>query len=175
MNLSRNGQAYIQSRSDLTLNDYIQAVFIIINNKAILKNKLIGKFKNIAKQNLKFQDQDVLNIVCKDKVYFLPPKYNMTDNSFYYAIRKPSMLLSFFNQDTINESLTDNNIHYNGHKPWTKCCINFDIWWEYYRKSPFYDENFYFDFFYDRLNELDKLSLWKRIKVLIRYFTVGKK
>ena len=53
--------------------------------------------------------------------------------------------------------------------------MNFDIWWEYYRKSPFFDAKFYFDFFYSRLNEYDLLPLWKRIKILIRYFVYGRK
>ncbi len=67
------------------------------------------------------------------------------------------------------------NIHFNGHKPWKKYSTNFDIWWEYYRKSPFFDEKFYFDFFYYRLNIFDQLSLLKRIKILVRYFIYGKR
>ena len=39
----------------------------------------------------------------------------------------------------------------------------------------FFDQKFYFEFFYTRLNELDQLSLWKRIKILIRYFVYGKR
>ena len=58
--------------------------------------------------------------------------------------------------------------------PGTCYCVNFDIWWEYYRKSPVFDRQFYFDFFYSRLNELDRLSLWKRIKILVRYFVYGR-
>lgn len=56
-----------------------------------------------------------------------------------------------------------------------KYSINFDVWWEYYRKSPFFDERFYFDYFYYRLNIFDQLSLWKRIKILVRYFVYGKR
>ena len=75
----------------------------------------------------------------------------------------------------IEEALSDGIVHYNGQKPWKGFCVNFDIWWEYYRKSPFFDRKFYFDFFYGRLEELDRLSLWKRIKVLGRYFVFGRK
>lgn len=85
------------------------------------------------------------------------------------------MLRNFWSDKDIEESLNKGIVHYNGQKPWKGICVNFDIWWEYYRKSPFFDEKFYFEFFYTRLNELDQLSLWKRIKILIRYFVYGKR
>ena len=94
----------------------------------------------------------------------------MTDLSFVHFIRNREMVMRIYSDSEIKEALQYGNIHYNGHKPWKKYCVNFDIWWEYYRKSPFFDEKFYFDFFYGKLNELDQLSLWKRIKVLVRYF-----
>ena len=114
-------------------------------------------------------------IVCKDKIYYLPMEYNMTDYSYMFAMRKRSLLQNLFSEEEIDDALKQGNIHYNGHKPWKKYSVNFDIWWEYYRKSPFFDEKFYFEFFYTRLNELDQLSLWKRIKILIRYFVYGKR
>ena len=102
-------------------------------------------------------------------------KYNMTDYSYMLTMRKRSLLQNLFSVEEIDNALKRGNIHYNGHKPWKKYSVNFDIWWEYYRKSPFFDRKFYFDFFYGRLEELDRLSLWKRIKVLGRYFVFGRK
>ena len=99
----------------------------------------------------------------------------MTDYSFYYSIKERDKLKTLFNSELIENAIQNGNLHFNGHKPWKKYCINFDIWWEYYRKSPFYDEKFYFDFFYSKLDELDQLSLWKRIKILVRYFVYGRK
>ena len=34
---------------------------------------------------------------------------------------------------------------------------------------------FYFDFYYNKLDELDQLSLLKRLKILARYFIYGRK
>ena len=65
------------------------------------------------------------------------------------------------------------NIHYNGHKPWKKYAVNFDIWWEHYRKSPYFNSDYYFEFFYNKLNELDQLPFTKRVKILLRYFIYG--
>ena len=67
------------------------------------------------------------------------------------------------------------NIHYNGQKPWKDLCPNFDIWWECYRKSPVYDPGFYFKFFYNRIEPLERLTLKERLKLLARYFVYGRR
>lgn len=175
MNLSADGKRYITSMPELQQGDYLQAGFILLNSKAIKADGLVDKFKQAAKAKLKFQDQDILNIVCRGKKMVLPWKYNMTDYSYYYLMEEPQLLTEKYTNSDIDEAKAQGNLHFNGHKPWKKYSVNFDIWWEYYRKSPFFDEKFYFDFFYDRLNELDQLSLWKRIKILVRYFVYGKR
>lgn len=175
MNFSDDGRKYISSVDGLIQEKYLQSGFIILNSKRIIQDKLMDKFKDFAKTKLKFQDQDILNLSCHGNVFYLPLKYNMTDYSYYFINNKQEKLLSIYDEKEIIEAVKTGNIHYNGHKPWKKYSVNFDIWWEYYRKSPFFDEKFYFDFFYNKLNELDQLSLWKRIKILIRYFVYGKR
>jgi lipopolysaccharide biosynthesis glycosyltransferase len=118
--------------------------------------------------------QDILNIACRGKIKYLSLEYNMTDYSFQYSLTSPNKLSCYFSLEQIGRALECSNLHYNGHKPWKKYCVNFDIWWEYYRKSPYFNEQFYFKFFYKKLDELDSLSLWKRIKILIRYFVYGR-
>ena len=160
---------------ELSLGKYIQAGFIIINSKVLKNENMISQFKTWSKKKLRFQDQDILNIVCKERILYLSLEYNMTDYSYLFAMRKPELLKDLFSCETIDFAINHGNIHFNGHKPWKKYSVNFDVWWEYYRKSPFFDEKFYFEFFYTRLNELDQLSLWKRIKILVRYFVYGKR
>ena len=48
--------------------------------------------------------------------------------------------------------------------------MNMDIWWDYFRKSPFFDESFCFDFWEEQTFLLERTSLAKRIKMLLRYF-----
>lgn len=175
LNWGRDGVKYIKSMSELHLGDYIQSGFIMLNNKLINENGLVAIFKQMAKRKLKYQDQDILNIVCYGKIHYLSLEYNMTDYSFYYAIKNREKLYTLFIPFNIDFALKNGNLHFNGHKPWKKYCINFDIWWEYYRKSPFYDEMFYFDFFHIKLDELDTFSLMKRIKLLVRYFIFGRR
>ena len=175
MNLTEDGKKYINSMKELSLGEYIQAGFIIINTKILKDENIISRFKDWSDKKLRFQDQDILNIVCKGRILYLSLEYNMTDYSYLFSMRKPELIKDLFSNETIAFAINHGNIHFNGHKPWKKYSVNFDIWWEYYRKSPFFDEKFYFEFFYKRLNELDQLSLWKRIKILVRYFVYGKR
>lgn len=175
MNFTDEGKKYINHMKELCLGEYIQAGFVLMNSKVLREENISMQFKKWSDKKLKFQDQDILNIVCKGRIFYLSLEYNMTDYSYLLAVRKPNLINGLFSKDVIHNAIQTGNIHYNGHKPWKKYSVNFDIWWEYYRKSPFFDEKFYFEFFYSRLNELDQLSLWKRIKIVVRYFVYGKR
>lgn len=175
MNFTEDGKKYINSMKELSLGNYIQAGFIIINSKILKDENIISQFKNWSDKKLRYQDQDIVNIVCKGRILYLSLEYNMTDLSYFFSIKQSELVKRLFTDECINYAKNHGNIHFNGHKPWKKYSINFDIWWEYYRKSLFFDEKFYFDFFYYRLNIFDQLPLWKRIKILLRYFVYGKR
>lgn len=175
MNLDEGGRKYVAANRELCVGEYIQAGFLIINCKELRKDGLVERFREKVSHHYKFQDQDILNICCAGRILILPWYYNMTDYSFYYINVKPELLTDKYANSDVQAAKVKGNLHFNGHKPWKKYCVNFDIWWEYYRKSPFYDDSFYFDFFYSRLNEYDMLSLWKRIKILVRYFVFGRR
>ena len=149
--------------------------FLIINSKKILHDNIIPQFLKLAKKRFKFQDQDIINITCKNAICQLPPQYSVLTYINETIVYDKRSLLNLWEDSEISEAMSNGNIHYNGQKPWKGWCINFDIWWEYYRKSPVFDEKTYFDFFHNHLNELDQLSLWKRIKILIRFFVYGRK
>lgn len=175
LNFGDDGVKYISSVTGLRQGQYLQSGFIMMNCEKMLQDKLVDQFRHLAKKKLRYQDQDILNLTCGEKVLFLSIKYNMTDYSYYFLNKERSKITFILTGENIKEAMHHGNIHFNGHKPWKKYSVNFDIWWEYYRKSPFFDEKFYFDFFYSKLNELDQLSLWKRIKILLRYFIVKPK
>lgn len=175
LNFSDDGIKYISSVEGLRQGQYLQSGFIMMNCKKMLQDKIVDKFRNLAKEKLKYQDQDILNLTCGEKVLFLSIKYNMTDYSYYFLNKERNKISSILAGENVREAINHGNIHFNGHKPWKKYSVNFDIWWEYYRKSPIFDEKFYFNFFYHRLNIFDQLSLWKRIKILVRYFVYGKR
>lgn len=149
---------------------------LIFNNKVILENPAIGKsFLDQAKNNYKFQDMDVLNIVCQNRIFQLKPDFCLSNYICKAMVYERAQLPESWSNSDLEYARDFGIVHYNGRKPWQGYCMNFDIWWEYYRKSPIFDEKFYFDFFYGKLNELDSLPLMKRIKILARYFVYGKR
>ncbi len=166
---------YIKSLNISEKSKYIQSGVLLINSYKLREANLTNKFKELSGHKLRYQDQDILNITCDKSIYFLPIKYNMTDNAFCHIINRNNKLLNIYSEEECKEGVDEGIIHYNGHKPWKSYCANFDIWWEYYRKSVIFDQEFYFNFFYSRIDDFDKLSLWKRIKILIRYFIIGRK
>lgn len=176
MNLGKDGIAHINATKGLVQGEYIQSGFIMLNSSRLKKDGLVARFKEEAKKQYKFQDQDILNVVCGQNRKVLPAKYNMTDYTFYYLNNGDELVKSgYVKEEEISEAKQSGTIHFNGHKPWKSYSVNFDIWWEYYRKSPFFDEKFYFDFFYRKINEYDLLPLWKRVKILLRYFVYGRR
>lgn len=170
LNFSSGGQKYIASVKELVSGEYIQAGFIMMNSALMRETGLVEQFKSLAQKNFRFQDQDILNIACKGKIKKLPFNYNMTVDTFYYIEKYSIPVLERFADVDMDEARLNGNIHFNGAKPWKKYSVNFDVWWEYYRKSPIYDSEFYFDFFYSKLDEYDKLPFMARVKILLRYF-----
>lgn len=169
-----NEKKHINSVEGLEVGKYIQAGFAIYNLKEMRDNNMVEKFKCLAKNHYTYQDQDIINIACKDKIKYLPPCYNVNDCTLIQMYWHKDKLPKFYSETDCEFARNNGNFHYSGYKPWKRYCIGFDIWWEYYRKSPFFDELFYFKFFYDKTLLLDSLTLWKRIKILVRYFVYGR-
>lgn len=162
----------------LHLNDaeIICSGFLLMDLKKLREDNMVGRLVTEAQNRYKYQDQDVLNIVCQGHIRQLAPKYSLLTYISRLAVSdEVQRLKSPWTLSEIDEAVRSGNIHYNGQKPWRGYCVNFDVWWEYYRKSPVFDPKFYFDFFYERLDELDRLPLWKRIKILVRFFVYGRK
>lgn len=145
---------------------------LIINSKLILEDNIIPRFKELAKNKYLFQDMDVLNIACRGKIMYLSPAFCLTTYISEYNVYRRGELLKVWNKEDISDALSNGIVHFNGKKPWKDVCINFDIWWEYYRRCPYFNEKLYYDFFNYKLNELDHLPLMKRVKLLLRYVLV---
>ena len=147
---------------------------LILNCKLMREEHTVDRFRELRGKKYMFQDMDILNIVCQGRIKLLPPSFCLSTFISENAVRHRARLSELWTESEILEGLSSGIVHYNGQKPWKGWCVNFDIWWEHYRKSPFYDEKFYFDFFYNKLNEHDQLPLWKRVKILLRYFVFGR-
>ena len=148
---------------------------LIINSKEIRENGIVDKFREHVDKKYKFQDMDIINLVCKGKIKYLSPSFCYTTYIADLAANNRELLKTIWTEVEIHMAQDKGIVHYNGQKPWKGTCINFDIWWEYYRKSPFFDSKYYYQFFDSLLNEQDRLPLLKRIKILARYFIYGRK
>ena len=175
LNTQPHSRKYVSSIG-LVPGEYFLSGFLLMNLSKIRKDNLTSKFIDLAKNNYKYQDQDIMNIVCKDKIVPIPYVYSMTVAAFEAVSMKTSLLKTKYMYNPYdNDPLIYSNIHYNGVKPWTDWCPNMDQWWECYRKSPIYDAAFYFSFFSNKREYLEQLSLIKRVKLLLRYFIYGRK
>lgn len=154
--------------------DYIQAGFLLMNLSKMRQDNMVKKFKTEAAKCHKYQDQDTLNISCKGHITILPPCCNLNDCSYIQFLSVSPSLPSWITEAHISQALKYGNIHYSGYKPWQRYCLAFDIWWQYYRLSPIYNEYRYYKFFYDKTLLFDSLSLWKRVKGVLRYFIHGR-
>lgn len=163
--------AYYTKKIGLDPAKIIYAGNIILNSRKIREDGLVAKFKEHAYKKYRFQDLDILNIVCNGHIKFLAPGFCLTTDITEYASDGNDRLLAIWTKAEICHALNKGIVHYNGQKPWVGGCINFDIWWEYYRKSPFFDQSNYFSFFNRLLNQYDYLPFWKRLKICLRYFT----
>lgn len=166
---------YYEKEIGINPDDIIYSGNLIINSEEIRKKNLVNKFRELSKNKYMFQDMDILNIACQGKIKYLEPDFCFTTFINQLAVEDFDKLTSIWNKESIERAFASGIVHYNGNKPWKDFCINFDIWWEYYRKSPFFDEKFYFDFFYRKVNDYDLLPLWKRVKILLRYFVFGRR
>ncbi|WP_068472259.1 glycosyltransferase family 8 protein [Saccharicrinis aurantiacus] len=115
---------------------YINAGVLLFNNTNINSKYDYKKtIKEMSVKKFKFQDQDILNIIFQNDIYFLPNKYNYTLTSIEQGvlIKEPSIF------------------HYILAKPWNEPKLFGDLWWEYYKKSIFFDEDFYCNYLYNNL------------------------
>ena len=176
MNVAPERLKYVKSIGATPGNYYLSG-FLLMNLECMRRDDIVSRFLSFANRRFRYQDQDIMNIVCKDRIMSIPYVYSMVDGAFrIVSFNDKEMLDSkYMHSESSEDPLIYSNIHYNGAKPWKSWCPNLDQWWECYRKSPIFDPEFYFQFFYDKLDYLDQLSLLNRVKILARYFLVGRK
>ena len=122
---------------------YFNSGVILFNNIKIKKDKnsLIEKIRIILNKypNLLYPDQDALNIIFKDDIFFLDYKYNYTWLPFvYYTSREiysDNLKLDNYLKSSINPYI----IHFTGQKKFIyQLENNFSkIFWKYVKISPF--------------------------------------
>ena len=140
---------------------YINAGVLIMNIEALQKYNFTSLCLRHKNKKYTYQDQDIINIVCKDKISFLPLKYNYTSVLYTLALHnKEFQKLKAEEIDNANNGI----IHYTGSKPWNSFCLRSEYWWYYYKHSIFKDEQFYSNYHQSIPNQILSDSSYKRIK-----------
>tara|TARA_B110000967_G_scaffold2688_1_gene2815 strand:+ start:36 stop:989 length:954 start_codon:yes stop_codon:yes gene_type:complete len=111
-------------------NSYFNSGVLLLNLAEIRSTYIWREWLELLlKEKWEYLDQDILNITCRNKTVFLPPKYNAT-----YAIRaKGSDQLGLFSKD----ELTDTPViyHFTAKKPWNAKYMNqSDVWWSFIKE-----------------------------------------
>lgn len=124
---------------------YFNSGVLLFNNEKIdleeYSKALLMAF-NI--DELLFPDQDILNKIFQGKVKFIPRKWNfnsspyVNDNFYNYITGK-------YKEDFLNARKNPAIIHFTSkYKPWnSNKNENYDRFWKYARKTPFYEEILY--------------------------------
>ena len=119
--------AYVERVLGISRNAYFNAGVVMLNCRLFRKKNVLKQFVDMLNTYafVVAQDQDYLNIICKDKVFWLDTKWNI--------------------QMTEDTKRTEKNlgiIHYNlASKPWHYTdCMYGEYFWRYARLTDRYDE-----------------------------------
>lgn len=163
-------QKYLTDEYGIDYRDgYYYSGNLVINCKQLLKDNKLQEFRTLGKNNYHQQDMTIINLACKHRILPMTPAYCVATPLYRLMAHNKPEMEAIYGKEEIDHALTSGIIHYNGAKPWNGPCPNADIWWEYYRKSIYFDERYCHDFWVGQRDLLVNLPLLKRIKILLRY------
>ena len=111
---------------------YINAGVLVMNLEAIRRDNMCETFMSLLGKNYPFQDQDILNAACYDKIFFLPRKYNVG------PLKRNVKAEATFSKERrveIEEAYTHPTIVHSAppQKPWLSRSFPMAFyWWKYY-------------------------------------------
>lgn len=116
---------------------YINSGVLLMNLAQIRGRGLDKQWEELGRQKLYYQDQDILNITCKDAIVYLPLAYNrlayMQEGDYHRFVEE-----GLCTQEEYEEAMEAPVIlHYAGEKPWNRYDTNLgDVWWAYVNSQP---------------------------------------
>ncbi|MDE6183282.1 MAG: glycosyltransferase family 8 protein [Rikenellaceae bacterium] len=125
--------------------EYVNSGFLIVNSALLRKDNLKEAFISEAGKKHQFQDQDVINIVCKGRIMHISPKYCITQTFQQSYLNNAPFMHEFYGcQSAIDDYLHSRNciIHYAGPKPWEIVSFAWLDWWDTYHRSVFYNPDY---------------------------------
>lgn len=118
---------------------YINAGFLLMNLDRLRRTGVATKWVEMIKTEFFFQDQDIINITCRDlvekeedAVIWLPTKYNLMAHMNGMMFRK-FVCEEIYTEQEVREALDRPVcVHYAGEKPWNNLQVNrANLWWKF--------------------------------------------
>lgn len=156
----------------LDIDNYINGGVLLINSRKHRELDLKNEFLVHAQKRYMFQDQDIMNIVCRGHIALMPRCFNTTPNSVDYFVFNKCKESEVLGQLQNNESPVI--IHYAGGKPWKEMTYWWLAWWQTYSRSPFFDPMLEFEIECRTLTKEPKLRPAFSIFVRRKFPFIGK-
>ncbi len=137
--------ALYAERLGIDPNDYFNSGFLLINAKKQREDDLKSQFQKFSASKLTYQDQDIINLLCRGKIMPIRQKYCITPAFYTQHLAKNPDIYDFYGSKAeIDNYLRGNDciLHYAGAKPWNAFVFAFADWWMTYRASIFYDADY---------------------------------
>ena len=119
--------AWYRQQGIAEVSEYFNSGVVVINARAFRRNGLLPQMVQKAVSSPYFPEQDALNIVCRGRVTYLDPKWNVC--VAYCRWRMYDADGAAF-RDILDDAYV---LHYNStHKPWAHPALaNAEVWWRY--------------------------------------------
>lgn len=118
---------YVEQVVGVDRDQYFNAGVLLMNCQALRDTDFLDRFVELINTYtfIVAQDQDYLNVICKDKVRWLPVSWNIEASS-KLSVSEDEILLIHFNMTA---------------KPWKyEDCVLGEHFWEYAKKTSVYEE-----------------------------------
>lgn len=116
---------------------YINSGVLLMNLAQIRGRGLDKQWEELGRQKLYYQDQDILNITCKDAIVYLPLVYNRLaymQKGDYHRFVEEGLCTREEYEEAMEAPVI---LHYAGEKPWNRYDTNLgDVWWAYVNSQP---------------------------------------
>ena len=140
---------YIKDLGLKNQNVYFNAGVMIFNIQNLKTVNFTNKCINTLKTDKKYKwlDQDVLNLVCENKIKFIDISWNIPNLCLFKGYMKENRndKNNVFFEQLEKSAACPKIMHYNSHlKPWNNTTlINAELWWKYARYTIFYETLLY--------------------------------
>lgn len=151
----------------LNWDDYINAGIMLINSKLWREDNLNNEISKHVHKKYEYQDQDIINLICKSRIKYVSPVYNFQSNFYYFVNSNPDFITQRYSETNQNILHDIKVIHYCGSKPWINFAIylSFD-WYAYYATSPWLNNAFELRTYHNLI--YPKLSI-RRVLAIIKH------